>query len=242
MKRKLLLTALTGMILLSNISVKSIPAEPLTQSQPTASISYTFDTYETKKDDKQAKIEVLKINGLKDKELEKKLNDEFMQMSQSAYDEFMLPDSGIQFSEVDYTITSDTSAIVSIKTVLSSVMASSNQTFRCYTIDKKNQKLFTLSELFKDSSYIKMISDSIKEQMKTKMKNDEAVSYFIDSETEGLNFIEIKKDQNFYINENAQLVICFDKYEVAPGYMGAQEFIIPTDVIQTILNDTTFLH
>lgn len=242
MKRKLLLTALTGIILLSNISVKSIPAEPLTQLQPTASISYTFDTYETKKENTQAKIEVLKINGLKNTELEQKLNDEFLQISQTAYDEFMLPDSGIQFSEVDYTITADTSAIVSIKTVLSSVMASSNQTFRCYTIDKKNQKLFTLSELFKDSSYIKMISDSIKEQMKTKMKDDEAVSYFIDSETEGLNFIEIKKDQNFYINENAQLVICFDKYEVAPGYMGAQEFIIPTDVIQTILNDTTFLH
>lgn len=242
MKRKLLLTAFTCIILLSNISVKSIPAEPLTQLQPTDTISYTFDTYETKKENKEAKFEVLKINGLKNAELEKKLNDEFMQMSQSAYDEFMLPDSGIQFSEVDYTITADTSAIISIKTVLSSVMASSNQTFRCYTIDKKNQKLLTLSELFKNDSYIKIISNSIKEQMKTKMKNEEAVSYFIDSETEGLNFIEIKKDQNFYINENAQLVICFDKYEVAPGYMGAQEFIIPTDVIQEILNDTAFLY
>lgn len=227
--------ALATIVLATNVSV--VMANPLTQLQS----SYTFDVYEAKKEDKTAKFEVLKINGLKDKQLQQKLNDEFLQISQTAYDEFMSPDDGINFSEVDYTIETDNDTVTSIKTVLSSVMASSNQTFQCYTIDKKNQKLLTLSGLFKDDSYIKIISDNIKEQMRTKMKNEQGVSFFIDSTTDGLNFDEIDKEQAFYINEAGQLVLCFNKYDVAPGYMGAQEFVVPTDAIKTILNDTTLL-
>jgi hypothetical protein len=40
-------------------------------------------------------------------------------------------------------------------------------------------------------------------------------------------FEKIKADQNFYLSSNHKLVISFDKYEVAPGYMGIVEFEIP---------------
>ncbi len=42
-------------------------------------------------------------------------------------------------------------------------------------------------------------------------------------------------NQNFYINKEGKFVISFDEYEVAPGYMGVQEFIIPTEIISNIL-------
>lgn len=34
------------------------------------------------------------------------------------------------------------------------------------------------------------------------------------------------EDNKFYINEAGNLVIVFEKYEVAPGFMGQQEFEI----------------
>jgi len=37
------------------------------------------------------------------------------------------------------------------------------------------------------------------------------------------------------------LVISFDKYEVGPGYMGIQEFEIPTEVIADILVSNEYI-
>lgn len=48
-------------------------------------------------------------------------------------------------------------------------------------------------------------------------------------------FKQIKPDQNFYINDKGELVICFDKYEVAAGAQGSPEFVIPNDIIKDIL-------
>ena len=31
---------------------------------------------------------------------------------------------------------------------------------------------------------------------------------------------------NFYINADGNPVVCFEKYEVSPGFMGVQEFVI----------------
>ena len=39
-------------------------------------------------------------------------------------------------------------------------------------------------------------------------------------------FESIDEDEKFYINEDEQAVIVFDKYEIAPGYMGFVEFVI----------------
>lgn len=41
-------------------------------------------------------------------------------------------------------------------------------------------------------------------------------------------------NQSFYITDQGKLMISFDKYVVAPGYMGIQEFEIPTDVLQDV--------
>ena len=67
------------------------------------------------------------------------------------------------------------------------------------------------------------------------MKKDSNKVYFIDQDEGGLeNFSKIEKNQDFYINDKNQLVISFDEYEVAPGYMGAIEFVIPDDVLNEL--------
>ncbi|MBR7149052.1 MAG: DUF3298 domain-containing protein, partial [Firmicutes bacterium] len=45
-------------------------------------------------------------------------------------------------------------------------------------------------------------------------------------------FQEISPNETFFINEDGLLVICFDKYEVAPGAMGSPEFVIPAEYFQ----------
>ena len=44
-------------------------------------------------------------------------------------------------------------------------------------------------------------------------------------------FERIARDQSFYISAEGKLIISFDKYEVAPGYMGVVTFTIPTEVL-----------
>ena len=40
----------------------------------------------------------------------------------------------------------------------------------------------------------------------------------------------------FYFNKENDLVIPFDKYEVAPGYMGTSEFVVDKDLIMKFLH------
>ena len=78
-----------------------------------------------------------------------------------------------------------------------------------YHIDKQKGELVQLSDLFReDYDYRKMFSDEIRTQMRE----------------------QIDENQNFYLDSDGNLVIVFDKYEVAPGYMGCPEFPIPTAV------------
>jgi len=56
------------------------------------------------------------------------------------------------------------------------------------------------------------------------------------------DFKAITAKQQFYISDKGKLVISFDKYEVAPGYMGVVEFEIPTEVLQNILVSNKYIH
>ena len=66
--------------------------------------------------------------------------------------------------------------------------------------------------------------------MKEQMEQEENVTYFIDDDIE-----IIHEDSNFYFNENKDLVIVYNKYDIAPGYMGCPEFVIPQDVYEAYM-------
>ena len=95
-----------------------------------------------------------------------------------------------------------------------------------------------LKNLFKKGSgYIDRISDNIKEQMRAQMKENADVTYFVDDENNKFNFKSISNKTNFYVNEKGELTLVFDKYEVAPGYMGMVEFSIPTgEIVDMVTN------
>lgn len=102
---------------------------------------------------------------------------------------------------------------------------------RWIVFDKSAEKVLELGDLFKEGSdYIGVISDEILRQMKDKNEN-EGGGFFIEGDDA---FTEISGDANFYIDSFDRLVIVFDEYEVAPGYMGSPQFYIKQQVLEEI--------
>ena len=111
---------------------------------------------------------------------------------------------------------------------------SSNTYYRYYHLDKTTGEIMELPDLFRNDGYIQAISEEILRQMRA--ANDAGTGVFwIDSEYEGLNFQSIDPEQNFYFDENGDLVIVFNKYEVAPGSSGCPTFTIPRAVYEAYL-------
>ncbi len=138
--------------------------------------------------------------------------------------------------EADYEVVTDTEDYFVLRFWTVMTGGSAQQIEKYYTIDRKTGEMLKLADLFKkDSDYITVVSENIKEQMKQQMDADENVKYWLDDpEVPEWNFEKIKENQNFYVNAKGNLVISFDEFEVAPGYMGAVTFEIPKEAIASI--------
>lgn len=105
-----------------------------------------------------------------------------------------------------------------------------------FTINKKTGERVELEDLFyAGADYITPISEEIISQMRARMKENPEVEYWIDSEDDPeSDFSRIRDDQDFYIDDEGRLVICFNELEAAPMSMGTVEFIIPDKVLASI--------
>lgn len=107
-----------------------------------------------------------------------------------------------------------------------------------YHIDKRQKKIVSLSDLFESEfDYIGVFTQEVLRQAKARAEQDNSQIYWVypDEETY-FGFTAIKPDQNFYFTESGDIVLVFDKYEIAPGYMGTPEFTIPAKLFETHLN------
>ena len=211
----------------------------------------TFNEYTINEDRFNANIKTPAIEGLENKELENTLNTKYLEENKKLYDEFIsdmkdLKENGGGNLGISsgYEAKTDTDKILSIGRYVVNTVGSSSTVFKYDTIDKKKEILITLPSLFKDDKYVDIISKDIKKQMIEQNKADKNKFYWV----EGINqqvpmdlFQKISKEQSFYINKENKLVISFDKYEVAPGYMGIVEFVIPTDIILDILVSNEYI-
>ena len=136
---------------------------------------------------------------------------------------------------VDYEVVTNTDSWFTLKLTVCQTAASSNTYFKFYHIDKKQGKIVELGDLFNTDKFSDILVAEIKMQMQEQMANDENISYWINNSGIGEEFATVSADHNFYWNENGDLVIIFDKYEVGPGSMGTPEFVIDKGVIRDIL-------
>ena len=192
----------------------------------------TFRTFENSSGDFEAKVEVPKIQGETGEDIS--ANQEIEAYAEGLirqYEEDLAAASG----EGNYALNSSYDVVydgerylcIRLRTTL--VMAGATENVKVFTVDKESGRTVGLGELC-DEALLQKISENIKEQMEAQMAADDKVSYFLHSDVEEWNFKELTGDESFYFAQDGSLVICFDEYEVAPGYMGAVEFTIPREI------------
>jgi hypothetical protein len=202
-------------------------------------------TYEDEKHELQ--LQIPQVEGLQNEELGKELNEKYIEQNTQRYNDFMKKIGNNELTEqnlalyTNYKVKMQTEDFLVVEGIVTEIAASGFETVQYDNIDLKNQLIITLPSLFKDESYIEVISDNIKAQMEQRMEEDEGEMFFVKSDEVIDGFDKIKPDQTFFINEDSKLVISFDEYEVAPGYMGIVEFIIPTKEIQKLLVSNAYV-
>lgn len=208
----------------------------------------TFREYHYEDDNNTADIVIPKVETeeeateqeVKTAETMNKSIEEYAQrFMQEFQDNLKSKGEGYQELQMNYEVVTDNVEWLTIKVNALQVEASGYQQAKFFHIDKKTGKEAVLSDLFaEDSDYVRIISENVLTQMKEQMVQDEGKIYFCEGngdEIDEFNFKQIKQEQNFYFNENRELTIVFDEYEVAPGYMGTVEFVIPSSIIETII-------
>lgn len=140
-------------------------------------------------------------------------------------------EDGYQDIYIDSNVLADNDKWFSLELILYRGAGSGYEYRRHYTIDKATGKRAELADFYGDN-YIETVSEEVKDQMRSQMEEDENVMYWIDQEdVPEWNFQEIQPDQDFYVNEDGDVVVCFSEYEVAPGYMGCVEFVLPEEAL-----------
>ncbi|MCU6761015.1 Anti-sigma-V factor rsiV [uncultured Roseburia sp.] len=138
---------------------------------------------------------------------------------------------------VSHKVVTNTDQWFTLRIDVYEAAGSSNFYSYFYHINKVTGEIAQLKDIFKrGSDYRAVISNEIKKQMKKEMDADPDVIYWLNnSEIGDGNFKAIQENQKFYFDREGNIVICFDKYEVAPGYMGPSEFTIDSKVIAEYL-------
>ena len=207
-------------------------------------IARVFTIKEIKEEDKEklinAKIPALENTG--NTELEKRVNYEIMlkinkildEVNQRAaeYKRAVIETGGKEEDYqpinilIDYKVGYSTDKLVSFMILKTETLASAYTEMFFYNIDIQTGKELNLRDIF-GSDYKNIIDEEIYKQIEERSKNPNNI-YFTKDEG-GFEGIE-NEYQDFYINENGKVVIVFEKYEIAPGYMGTQEFEIDKQI------------
>lgn len=124
-------------------------------------------------------------------------------------------------AKVDYTVYAKTPDTLSFMLFSYDTIASAYAEYSYYNIDLKENREWMLADLL-GSEYQTVITEQVKLQMKTQ------------TEVEGITFCDevnadnwlVREDIDFYISAENQVVVVFDKYEIAAGYLGRLEYVI----------------
>lgn len=208
----------------------------------------TFREYHYESDNLQIDASIPKIENTGNTELETKINDEIQkrideviaagEKAAKEYNKILLEKGAKEEELYKGIVTAEYEVKFSNEAMLSFVvhtdqldpgMAHSDVGSIYYNIDLKTGKELKISDVL-GKEYKKIANKSISEQIKERMASDENQIFFgVNEEDKELGvegFTGIDENRTFYINEKGNVVVTFDKYEIAPGYMGMPEFEI----------------
>ena len=206
----------------------------------------TFRNYEYEDGQHKAELDIPEIvidDQLQDERIRSvledttnEMNSEIQKLSNELLDEFvsyMRDELGYKELIVKSEVVTTTQEYFTLKLSCYQSEASGYEWAYFYTIDLDPSFRIgdeTEATLMKNE----IIEELFKEQMRSQMEKDENILYWLDDEMEEMNFHAITEETDFYINQNNDVVICFNEGDVAPMYMGMIEFEIPAEVLKEI--------
>lgn len=196
----------------------------------------TFCEYHFEDDIKYVDVKIPKIDNTGKPELEKRVNLEIQKImnerlkesearAKEYYEAFV--ETGGEPKEfvpvgitVDYEIKQITPRHVSFVVSQYETRFSAYHSNYYYNIDMESGRVLTLRDWF-GSNYRKIVADSIEQSIAN--MDEEKKSLLWDD----ISIIDmISENTDFYINENDQIVVVFDKYALAAGSAGQLKFVI----------------
>lgn len=97
-----------------------------------------------------------------------------------------------------------------------------------YNLDLATGKKLTLADVLGED-YIQIANEIIIKQIGERLEKDDGLTYWgygADKDMQDMGFRTVDENTSFYINTEGRVVVCFGEYEIAPGFMGIQEFVI----------------
>ena len=123
---------------------------------------------------------------------------------------------------VDYEIKSQNERYLSFILTSTETQANAYTQFFAYNIDLETGREVSLQDLL-GPQWKQRCNETVGAEIASRMQADPNLVYF--DEASGLQ--PVTDGQQFYLNDAGNPVLLFSKYEVAPGFMGPQEFEVP---------------
>lgn len=162
-----------------------------------------------------------RINALIDQSIEDILTKQEQELK-DVYQENHQIHTEIGLNLSDYYVDEN---LVSFSIDFLQIMASSFQEKTYHTIDLKTGDDYKL-EHWLGKDYAATVKNEVVRQIDLQNKENGSDLYFMDE----VNKLTILPDQSYYINRDGQVVVTFPKYQIAPGYLGLPEFIMPINI------------
>ena len=123
--------------------------------------------------------------------------------------------------DVDYEVKCQNEQYLSFVVTETETRASADTEFYTYNIDLETGKELSLRDLL-GPNWMETVNAQVAEQIAERAQDPDNIYW---TEEQG-GFQGIEEDQPFYLNADGLPVVVFEKYEIAPGSMGSQEFVI----------------
>lgn len=212
-------------------AVAAASAAPCAAREINVSVS-TFGVFESKYEGCEARIVTPVVNGLAMESLEQEINTKLAKKAlemQERYSRDVLDLMRDPFARgahigwlMDYKVIDGDARFFTLDVVEMNTAGSSSTKRTIMNFDKETGMPVTLAYFFNDkANYVKVVSDAVRGEMRRANKKQKG-TYWIAPKDDG-GFSSIKAEQNFYVNKDGNIVICFDKYDVAPGSSGCPE-------------------
>lgn len=150
------------------------------------------------------------------------------------YEDLASENNGYVAIDMNYEVVTNNDTWFTLKIDVTEIEASGYMYAKYYHINRETGEIVTFADLFDSTSYIEL-EEYIISEMKAQMEADENLVYFFDDPIIGEDIIYVSDNQNFYFDTNNNLVMAYNEYEVAPGYMGCPEIVIPVEVYKNLM-------